>query len=365
MESGEAVSTRGDSGTWLGRLNQVCDQGAPCVLVTIVETHGSTPREVGAKMVVARDKATGTIGGGHLEYQATGIARAMLGDPSAGPELQHFALGPSLGQCCGGTAQLLFEPIAHEPAPWRTGLSETLEARKPAIMVTAIGEGACAKLVVTADATFGSLGSEAHDAKATDAVRGMLDGGAMAYLCQEQGWLFEPVRPESWDIVLFGAGHVGKALIQVLGALPCRITWVDGRAELFPEAAPDNVRIEHTDWPIDLVGEALPGAAFLVMTHSHALDLRICEKVLQRNDFSYLGLIGSATKRARFVKRFRARGIPGEVIERMICPIGIAGIDGKNPGTIAVAVAAQLLLTRAAAAEPATSEPPAAATATP
>jgi xanthine dehydrogenase accessory factor len=340
------VSAKGHLGTWLDRLNRFCEHGARCVVVTIAETQGSAPREAGAKMVVSRDGCVGTIGGGRLEYQATAIARAMLEDAAARPSLQYFAL-PSLGQCCGGTARLLFEPIAIEPsAAWRAALAELQAAGRAAVMVTAIDDGA--KLIVSADATSGSLGACAEDALANDAARAMLNGAAGARLVEE-GWLLEPVRQQTWDVVLFGAGHVGKALIQVLGALPCRVTWVDGRTELFPDAVPDNVGIVHTDWPLDAVDDAPRDASFLVMTHSHALDLRICERVLKRDDFSFLGLIGSDTKRARFVRRFEARGIPAEVIARMVCPIGIEGVDGKHPGVIAVAVAAQLLLARSGA----------------
>jgi xanthine dehydrogenase accessory factor len=339
------VSAKGP-GTWLDRLNRLCETGGPCVVVTIAETTGSAPREAGAKMVVSRDASVGTIGGGRLEYQATGIARRMLDDSGARTSLQHFAL-PSLGQCCGGTADLLFESIAAGPsAAWRAALAELQAAGRPAVMVTAIGDGA--KLVVGADATSGSLGAASDDAKAIDAARAMLNGAAGACLAEE-GWLLEPLRQQTWDVVLFGAGHVGKALIHVLGALPCRVTWVDGRTELFPDAVPDNVGVVYSDWPFDAVDDAPRDASFLVMTHSHALDLRICERVLRRADFSFLGLIGSDVKRDRFVRRFEARGIPAEMISRMVCPIGIEGVDGKHPGVIAVAVAAQLLLARSGA----------------
>ena len=341
------MSAQGSSSTWLDRLNRLCEQGAPSVVVTIAETHGSAPREAGAKMVVSRDACAGTIGGGRLEYQATWIARAMLDDPAAHARLEYFAL-PSLGQCCGGTARLLFEPIATEPsASWRAVLAELQAAGRPAVMVTATDEGA--KLVVSADAHHGSLGTSAADASAVAHARAMLEGPAGARLLEAEGWLLEPFRSQTWDILLFGAGHVGKALVHVLGALPCRITWVDGRAELFPDMVPDNVGIVHSEWPLDAVDDAPRDASFLVMTHSHALDLRICERILKRGDFGYLGLVGSDTKRARFVKRFAAHGMPPEVIERMVCPIGIEGVEGKHPGVIAVAVAAQLLLVRAGA----------------
>jgi xanthine dehydrogenase accessory factor len=144
---------------------------------------------------------------------------------------------------------------------------------------------------------------------------------------------------------------VGKALVRVLGELPCRVTWVDARAEQFPKDLPTNVTVECTDLPQYAVERAPADASFLVMTHSHALDFTLCEKILRRADFSHFGLIGSATKRAKFVKRFKARGLADHVIARMICPIGIPGLSGKHPGEIAVAVAAQLLMARAGSAQ--------------
>ena len=159
--------------------------------------------------------------------------------------------------------------------------------------------------------------------------------------------LFEPIRPAGLHVVLFGAGHVGKALVRMLGELPCRVTWVDSRAEQFPRDLPPNVTIECTEAPQYAVDRAPSRAAFLVMTHSHALDLTLCEKILRRDDFLYFGLIGSATKRAKFTRRFKARGLSDDVIERMVCPIGIPELSGKHPGEIAVAVAAQLLMVRA------------------
>jgi xanthine dehydrogenase accessory protein XdhC len=165
-----------------------------------------------------------------------------------------------------------------------------------------------------------------------------------------RGLLFEAVRPDGLHLVLFGAGHVGRALVRVLGEVPCRIVWIDGRAEQFPEEVPPNVTVQCTDTPHYAVERAPAGAAFLVMTHSHALDFTLCEKILRRADFSYFGLIGSATKRAKFIKRFKARGLSEDVIARMNCPIGIPGLSGKHPGEIAVAVAAQLLMARAGGA---------------
>ena len=153
-------------------------------------------------------------------------------------------------------------------------------------------------------------------------------------------------RPPVQHIVLFGAGHVGRALVPILGTLPCTVLWVDERDTQFPETWPANVYIEVTDTPEAVVDQAPPGSYFLVVTHCHALDQRLCRQILLRDDFAYFGLIGSQTKRHKFERRLRDRGVPEARLARMICPIGVPGIRGKAPEIIAVAVAAQLLQAR-------------------
>jgi xanthine dehydrogenase accessory factor len=336
---------------WVQTLNQLRVRRSCCILVTVAETRGSVPREAGAKMVVTEDAAFGTIGGGRLEYEALHAAREMLADGMATARLRRFGLGPSLGQCCGGAAQVLFERISDPAAGWLTALLECIEQRQPAVLVTALGGPAGGKLVVRGDVVAGALGDPQRQAEAVAAARAMLEA-AYAGVRLEEGenggaLLFEPIRSDGLRVVLFGAGHVGKALVRILGELPCRVAWIDGRPEQFPRDVPPNVTVECTEMPQYAVARAPAGAAFLVMTHSHALDLTLCEKILRRNDFAYFGLIGSVTKRAKFTKRFKARGLPDEVIERMVCPIGLPGLSGKHPGEIAVAVAAQLVMVQA------------------
>ena len=147
-------------------------------------------------------------------------------------------------------------------------------------------------------------------------------------------------------IVLFGAGHVGHALIELLGNLPCVVQWVDERDELFPDETPANVQIEATDTPDAIVHAAPPGAWFLVMTHNHALDFSLAERIMRRTDFSYFGMIGSKTKRVKFERRLLERGVELERLEQMTCPIGVPGIVDKAPAMIAVAVCAELLQVR-------------------
>lgn len=150
-------------------------------------------------------------------------------------------------------------------------------------------------------------------------------------------------------VVLFGAGHVGHALIALLGRLPCVVQWVDARDECFPDEVPANVQIEATDTPEAIVDAAPSDAAFLVMTHDHALDFALTLRIVRRT-FGYFGLIGSKTKRVKFERRLAERGVAHGRIADIVCPIGVPGIVDKAPASIGVAVAAQLMQVRSALA---------------
>jgi len=250
---------------WLDALAELSASGRPAVLVTVLRAAGSTPREAGAKMVVSEEGFHGTIGGGHLEMEALKTARDLLASSAGGerppPLSREFALGPSLGQCCGGAVTLLFEAVL----------------------------------------------------------------------------------PARWRVAIFGAGHVGHALVRLLADLPCRVDWIDSRATAFPAELPGNVRSVATDAPEEEVPDLPPGCDVLVMTHSHQLDLQVVEAALRRRDIPYLGLIGSRTKRARFEARLAERGFSPQDLARITCPIGVPGAGGKHPAEIAISVAAQLL----------------------
>jgi xanthine dehydrogenase accessory factor len=159
-------------------------------------------------------------------------------------------------------------------------------------------------------------------------------------------------------VFLFGAGHVGRALVHALAQLPYRIRWFDEREDAFPTDLPGNVTIEASAEPRHDVASAPAGTFFLVMTHSHALDLDICDRVLARGDFAFLGLIGSASKRATFLGRLRRRGHADATLARLTCPIGLPQVPGKQPAMIAVAVAGQLIALSAALAEHRQATPP-------
>ena len=157
--------------------------------------------------------------------------------------------------------------------------------------------------------------------------------------------LFEPIRPPGWTVALFGAGHVGRAVARLLGDLPCRLLWFDGRADVFPEALASNIRLRHSTLPGDVTG--LPsGATVLIMTHDHGIDFALTEAALVRSDLAFVGTIGSDTKRARFASRLRRAGLPEPALERLHCPVGLPGVGTKLPAEIAIAIAAQILAAR-------------------
>lgn len=331
---------------WLAALEDCVRDRLPAVLVTIADAKGSSPREAGVKMLVSEADAAGTVGGGNLEHEAIRLARAMLEEGRERPDLRNFALGPSLGQCCGGSTKLLFEPFAGRghPSEWLDKMKAFAEASTPSILISEIDGRDGRKLLLTSNEQWGDLAEQGL----AEQGRKMLasPGNAGARLWTSAGkrlFLLEQNPGLRGQIVLIGAGHVGKALAPILATLPFHVTWADNRPEQFPEQPPANLRIRCTPHLDTVIQEAEPNTIFLVMTYSHDLDYALCAQVLQRDDFRYLGLIGSATKRARFEKTMRDLDIDQAVIDRVACPIGLPGIDSKQPSVIAVATAAQIL----------------------
>jgi xanthine dehydrogenase accessory factor len=320
---------------WIEELSDLTAAGEASVLVTISGIRGSTPRETGAKLIVTARETIGTIGGGQLEHQCTHIAAGLLGGPEL-PTTRRFPLGPALGQCCGGVVDVLFEPVGSGLPAWLRDLRALHGQRQPSVLVTATGS--MMKFAVSADNVFG-VDEGACDPAVIEQARGLLQGGAAVVI---DGMFYEPVLGSDFNIAVFGAGHVGAAVVNLLSGLDCNIRWVDSRRDIF-RAAPRNVRTVQTGEPALEVAAMPPSSYYLVMTHSHPLDFDICDRILRRGDAAYCGLIGSLTKRRRFEKRFRQQGLPESAIGRLVCPIGVAGISGKKPAEIAIAAAAEIL----------------------
>lgn len=279
------------------------------VRVVIAALKGSSPREVGAAMLVWPEGQSGTIGGGTLEYQAAQAARAQ----TTPLRLTQHALGPDLGQCCGGAVTLLSEVYDAEALE---RLDDTVIARP-----TAGGEM--------------PLSVKRLMAKARG--QGVVPASQLI-----DGWMIEPVHKPARELWIWGAGHVGRALVDVLSPLPdLAITWVDTGPERFPASVPDAVTVLPAAKPAELVRHAPRDAEHLVLTYSHNLDLELCNRLLS-HDFNFAGLIGSATKWARFRSRLAALGHSPERIGQITCPIGDPAL-GKHPQMIAIGVAADVL----------------------
>jgi xanthine dehydrogenase accessory factor len=319
---------------WLTDLQHLLAHGDAVVLVTVARAEGSAPREAGTKMIVTREAARHTIGGGHLEWKAIETARQVLRDGMRAPHmrrLERFALGPSLGQCCGGAVVLAFERLDVGDLGWVTSLAKRVAAGQSTVRSVSFGP--------TRDAVMLSdpePGVESADCLLWDGA-GFDDSGAL---------LTETIAPRDFAVVLFGAGHVGAALVRVFGTLPCHVRWVDERDAQFPPPETlqaDNVTIDANDAPDEAVDHAAPNTYFIVMTHDHQRDLALAERILRRGDFAFFGMIGSHTKRKQFEHRLAARGVDPARIARMQCPLGVEGIEDKSPEIIAISAAAQVL----------------------
>jgi xanthine dehydrogenase accessory factor len=320
---------------WIDELSDLAAAGESAVLVTVAGVRGSSPREIGAKMIVTSSETIGTIGGGQLEYQSARVAVEMLDDRDSA--LRSFPLGSSMGQCCGGVVEILFEPVVDGLPAWLRDLRALHGQREPAVIATRISRSRPAKQIVTADEIFAAVGDQ--EDFAAKAQRLLAENPVTTRDVQE---FYEPIIAPDLNIAVFGAGHVGTAVVNALSNLDSNIRWIDSRAKMFRHV-PTNVRAIDTPDPA-LEVAAMPADSFyLVMTHSHAMDFDICDRILRRRDARYCGLIGSLSKRRRFEKRYRQQGMSQTLIDQLICPIGIDGISGKKPAEIALAAAAEIL----------------------
>lgn len=257
------------------------------VMALITQVRGSAPRDAGAAMLVTADGLIGSVGGGTVEWRALETARAMLADPSPVPASVEFPLNPALDQCCGGRIRLAFAPLTAAAAP-----------------------------------RFAAAGPVA-----------LWEGGPV--------WTPDPPRRA---VHVYGAGHVGAALVRALAPLPLRVRWIDARAGVLADPPPG---VEPIETPLPEAEAArAPDALHLVMTHSHAVDLEIVAAALEAGA-GFVGLIGSATKRATFLSKLRARGLAEARLAALVCPIGLPSLRDKRPAVIAASVAADLLLREA------------------
>lgn len=247
---------------WIEAIQLCQDGGKRFVLVTLLDTAGSTPRAAGTKMLITEDGIFDTVGGGHLEWDITKQARELLLSDKNTQKIEHYPLSSKLGQCCGGATIVLFEVFV------------------------------------------------------------------------------EHVQ----RIQIFGAGHVAKALVPILAQLPLQITWVDQREDMFESIPiPNNVRVEVTETPVDLIKQIDEDNWVVILTHNHQLDFELVQSALAQPKVKFLGMIGSDTKARRFKQRLQHRDYLPEQIERLVSPIGLATVPGKRPIEVAVSISAQII----------------------
>jgi len=357
------------------------EAGEPCAMVSVYRVEGSAPREEGARLILTPRGFHGTIGGGALEWRALAEAQKMMKSGRAMSVSRH-ALGPELGQCCGGRVELLTEvfdrsalaQIRELAAAEAAGAFKTagrlekdhversiepqnsssfpfsrLREKVPDRADEGVGS-ACDGSSREQDREASTLPTPAFSTEAERAPSSGLRPPSPACgrrgnqeRASESGTLIESFGETQRPLYLYGAGHVGRALVLALAPLPFAIRWIDPRPDSFPAALPANVTPVEARDPLAELDAAPRDTFLLVMTHSHALDLAIVDKALRDDRFPYVGLIGSASKRARFLSRLRQAGVPDAGFAAFKCPIGVAGITSKEPAIIAAATVAELL----------------------
>ena len=275
--------------------------------VVIISTKGSAPRKAHSHMIVTEQQAFGSIGGGQLEYQVTSICRqALLSVQKFDREVRRFALGPSLGQCCGGSVSALIEYFQQSDLP------ELGKLKQSAILIHELD---------TNKFPYEGTQSLSLDAKK---------------VFQEQ--LFQ----KKTDLFIWGAGHTGREIMASTKSLPLNRYWIDIAKERFPNSMDENIHVIWADDPTRLTANFPDDGIHLILTHSHQLDLAIIQSLLSHNRFYKLGLIGSMTKKARFKSQLSKAGFTSSDIDKIVCPIGLPEIEGDEPFRIALSVAGQI-----------------------
>ncbi len=308
-----AVSSK----NWVEMAMVMIAQDGAVVRASLAEVKGSAPREAGAMMLITFSQIWQSIGGGALEYDMMRRARKMIEEamieeapPAWTRQIIKLVLGPDMGQCCGGQVRVLLEFFGPNDVPVLAGLATASRLAHP-------------------------MAGNAPLADADDLADGPLaDGSAV----------IAPVTLTGHPVFLYGAGHIGRALAPHLLALDCDLHWIDIADDRFPERVPDGARRVLAADPAVIAAHAPSNAIHLVITHDHALDEALCHRILTGGGFARLGLIGSATKAARFRSRLAKAGVAADQLERLVCPVGLAAISGKQPARVALSIAAAVAI---------------------
>ena len=312
-----AVSSK----NWVEMAMVMIAQDGAVVRASLAEVKGSAPREAGAMMLITPSQIWQSIGGGALEYDMMRRARKMIeeGPPAWTRQIIKLVLGPDMGQCCGGQVRVLLEFFGPNDVPVLAGLTTASRLVHP-----------LAGNAPLADA----------DDLADHLAYGPLADGPLA----DGSAVIAPVTLTGHPVFLYGAGHIGRALAPHLLALDCDLHWIDIADDRFPERVPDGARRVLAADPAVIAAHAPSNAIHLVITHDHALDETLCHRILTGGGFARLGLIGSATKAARFRSRLAKAGVAADQLERLVCPVGLAAISGKQPARVALSIAAAVAI---------------------
>ena len=312
-----AVSSK----NWVEMAMVMIARDGAVVRASLAEIKGSAPREAGAMMLITPSQIWQSIGGGALEYDMMRRARTMIdtamieeAPPAWTRQIIKLVLGPDMGQCCGGQVRVLLEYFGPNDVPVLAGLAAASRLVHP---------------------LAGNAPLKAADGRPDGPSDGMLaDGSAV----------IAPVALTGHPVFLYGAGHIGRALVPQLLALDCDLHWIDVADDRFPERVPDGARRVMAADPTVIAAHAPSNAIHLVITHDHALDEAICHRILTGSGFARLGLIGSATKAARFRSRLGKAGLSVDQLELLVCPVGLAAISGKQPARVALSIAAAVAI---------------------
>jgi xanthine dehydrogenase accessory factor len=346
--------------SWLKPVKTASALNKGFVLLTIISTKGSTPCSNGDKIVFSgAESVFGSIGGGNLEFKALSFAEELLSLNSNGTYLKKYPLGASLGQCCGGYVNVMFESFIQSDATnsWIETVSNLLQDNEDFIVATIIDSNSeiefSSKKFVYLDGTLSpNIDDKKISSLITKSAKDLLllsdsptivqfenQSGALTEVCFEKV-LTSEVQP----VVVFGAGHISRALMPILINLPIKIYWVDDRAEQFDKYQGDTSQIDIIcDDFVQSIPDLPDSSYCLVITYSHQIDFEICEKMITQNNFSYLGMIGSEIKGKKFRDRFHQKNFSEEVINKFICPIGDKQKFLKSPAAIAVTIAMDLI----------------------
>ncbi len=328
---------------WLSELESMLEKQESVVRIVVARVRGSAPREPGTSMLVQRHTSVGSIGGGNLEYQALKQARRMLESRESNGCYQRFILGADVAQCCGGMMDLWWEKYDYRHLGLiRCALQSINDGAAMAWMSGRHGYA----LVDRGGTVIFRTGTGEFRQPLQDDRNDRNYHENVYFQPDPEPLLIQWLGRHDVSLWLYGAGHVGRALVSKLAGLPFDITWVDDRPDAFAAGVPSHVTPLLAVDPAQTVAMAPSKAWFVILTHSHHLDFSICYQILGRPLAPFVGLIGSRSKSARFARRLAQAGIPGSKINALICPIGIAGIGDKSPAVIAISITAQLLQKR-------------------